>query len=133
MRKFCAALLFYLGLASAALAQSFPIPASTIQIPIAGTVAASTRIVTGVAGRQIIVTAVFQIPVATSVVTYTYGTGTNCGTGTASVTGALTFGAGQILEIGNGYGGIFILPQGVDLCITIVTAAAPGSLAYTLF
>ena len=109
-----------LGIASA-FAQMLP---ASQQISIAGTVAASTRIVTGVAGKQILVTSINQIPVATSVVTYTYGTGTNCGTGTTSVTGAMTFAAGQTLHIGSGNAAIFILPQAVDLCITIATAVA---------
>jgi hypothetical protein len=133
MKKLSAALLIYFGLACAALAQSFPIPASSVQIPITGTVAASTRIVTGVTGKQIIVTSIMHVPVPTAVVTYTTGTGTNCGTSTASITGALTFSAGQVLEMGSGYGAIFILPPGFDLCITIATAVAPGSLTYTLF
>lgn len=134
MRKLSAALLIYLGLASAALAQSaVVVPATTNQISIAGTVAASTRIVTGIAGKSIYVTVISLVPVATSVVTLTTGTGTNCGTSTANITGALTFAAGQTLSLGSGYGAVFVIPQGNDLCITIATAAAPGSLAYSIF
>lgn len=113
--------------------QSVVVPATTNQISIAGTVAVATRIVTGVSGKQIYVTAVLLIPVATSVVTFTYGTGTNCGTGTTSITGAMTFAAGQTINHGVGNGALFVLPQGVDLCITIATAAAPGALSYSLF
>lgn len=123
MPRVIAALLFYLGLASAALAQqSVFVPATTAQISVAGTVAASTRIVTGIAGKRIYVTNVNLIPVATSVVTFTYGTGTNCGTGTTSITGAMTFAAGQVLNLGIGNGAVFVLPPGNDLCITIATA-----------
>lgn len=133
MKRLALALVTLLGLCAGASAQSFPVPAASIQTSIAGTVAVATKILTGIAGKQIIVTGVSQIPVATSVVTYTYGTGTNCGTGTTSVTGAMTFAAGQTLNLGNGAGAIFILPQLTDLCITIATAAAPGSLTYTFF
>lgn len=134
MKKLSAALLLYLGLASAALAQqSVVVPATTNQISVAGTVAAATKIVTGISGKQIYVTALLLVPVATAVVTFTYGTGTNCGTGTTSLTGAMTFAAAQTIAHGSGNGAIFVLPQGVDLCITIATAAAPGSLAYSLF
>jgi hypothetical protein len=134
MKKLCAALLLYLGLASAALAQSSVfVPATTNQISIAGTVAAATKIVTGLSGKQIYVTALALVPVATSVVTFTYGTGTNCGTGTTSITGAMTFSAGQVLTHGSGYGTVMVLPQGVDLCITIATAVAPGTLSYSIF
>lgn len=134
MKKLSAALLLYLGLASAALAQqAVVVPATTAQISIAGTVATSTKIITGQTGKQIYVTGLMLVPVATSVVTFTYGTGTNCGTGTTSLTGAMTFAAGQTVAHGAGNGAVFVLPQGVDLCITIATAAAPGSLAYSIF
>ena len=96
MKRFGAALLLLLGLVVAAPAQqSVVVPATTAQIAIAGTVAASTRIVTGISGKSIYVTALALVPVATSVVTFTTGTGTNCGTGTANVTGAMTFAAGE--------------------------------------
>lgn len=109
---------------------SFPVP--SIQTSIAGTVATATRIVTAPTGKQIVVTALMLTPVATGVVTFTYGTGTNCGTGTGSLTGALTFAAGQIVSMGSGTGPVMIVPTDNDLCITIATAAAPGSLVYTL-
>lgn len=130
MKKLCAALLILLGLANAALAQGLITP--SFQLSIAGTVAASTRIIQGGAGKQIIVTSLSLIPVATSVVTFTTGTGTNCGTGTANLTGAMTFSAGQEINRGSGVGPVMIVPIGNDLCITIATAAAPGSLVYTL-
>lgn len=134
MRRLSAAIFLYFGLAFAALAQqAVVVPATTAQISIAGTVAASTKIISGITGKQIYVTALMQVPVATAVVTYTTGTGTNCGTSTASVTGAMTFAAGQVLNMGNGYGAFMVLPSGNDLCITIATAAAPGSLAYSQF
>lgn len=118
---------------SAPAQQAVVVPATTNQISVAGTVAAATKIVSGITGKSIYVTGMALIPVATSVVTFTTGTGTNCGTSTASVTGAMTFAAGQTLTYGVGNGAIFVLPQGNDLCITIATAAAPGSLAYSIF
>jgi hypothetical protein len=134
MRKALAALAIFLASVSAALAQqSVFVPATTNQIVIAGTVAASTRIVTGIAGKRIYVTALLLTPVATGVVTFTTGTGTNCGTSTASVTGAMTFAAGQEVNWGTGNGALLVLPAGFDLCITIATAAAPGALAYAIF
>lgn len=126
-------LIFGLGLAPAQAQQSVLVPATTNQIVVAGTVATATKIITGVTGKSIYVTSVALIPVATSVVTFTYGTGTNCGTGTGSITGAMTFGAGQTLNLGTGLGAIWVVPSGNDLCITIATAAAPGSLSYSLF
>ncbi len=134
MKKLGVAFLFWLGLITSAFAQqSVIVPATTNQISIAGTVATSTRIVTGISGKSIYVTAILLVPVATSVVTFTTGTGSNCGTGTANVTGALTFTAIQTVSHGIGNGAVFVIPQGNDLCITIATAAAPGSLAYSIF
>lgn len=132
MRRLCAAFLLFIGLANAALAQTAMFPLPSIQTSITGTVAAATRIITVPTGKQIVITALQQVPVATSVVTYTYGTGTNCGTGTGSLTGAMTFAAGQILNMGSGNGPVMIVPAGNDVCVTIATAAAPGSLVYTL-
>jgi len=129
--KLLTSLLIYLGLICTALAQG-AVPSTTNSIQIAGTVAASTRIVTGAVGKQIYVTGLILTPVATSVVTFTTGTGTNCGTNTASVTGAMTFAAGQEVNWGTGNGALLVLPTAFDLCITIATAVAPGALAYSL-
>lgn len=129
-------LLLALALAFASPAQaqqSVFVPATTNTVAVVGTVAVATRIVTGVAGKSIYVTAISLIPVATSVVTFTTGTGSNCGTGTASLTGAMTFAAGQTVNLGTGNGTVMVVPQGNDLCITIATAAAPGSLAFSIF
>lgn len=113
--------------------QSVVVPATTNQISIAGTVAARTSIISGVSGKSIYVTAVSLIALDTSVVTFSYGTGTNCGTGTTALTGAMTFEIGKVLSVGSGYGAVMVVPAGNDLCITIATAAAPGFLAYSLF
>lgn len=114
-------------------AQQAVIPSTTGTISIAGTVAASTKVVSGIAGQRIYVTSVALVPVATAVVTFTTGTGANCGTNTANVTGALTFTAGQTLTLGTGNGAVWVLPLGFDLCVTIATAAAPGSMAFSQF
>lgn len=128
------ALILLLGLSPALAQQSVFVPATTNQIAIVGTVAASTRIVTGIAGKRIYVTALLLVPtVAASVVTFTTGTGTNCGTSTASVTGALTFPTTEVLAWGTGNGALLVLPTGFDLCITIAAQAAPGALAYSIF
>lgn len=134
MKKLSAAFLLYLGLASAALAQTpSGVPATMFSAPITGTIAASTRIITGSANQRIYVTSLNLAPVATAVVTFTAGTGTNCGTSTISLTGAMTFAAGQEVNLGNGYGAILAAPLGFDVCITIATAAAPGSIAWAKY
>lgn len=133
MKRFLLALALCFASIGASAQQSVFVPATTSQIAIAGTVATATKIVTGISGKQLYVTALALVPVATSVVTFTYGTGTNCGTGTVSITGAMTFSAGQTVNLGTGNGAVFVLPKGTDLCVTIATAAAPGSLAFSIF
>lgn len=132
--KRLALILLLFGLFSPVQAQqSVVVPATTNQIAVAGTVATITKIITGVTGKSIYVTALVLVPVATSVVTFSYGTGTNCGTGTTVLSGAMTFAAGQTINHGSGYGTVMVVPQANDLCITIATAAAPGTLSYSLF
>lgn len=113
--------------------QSVIVPATMVQIPIAGTVAVATEIVPLTTGQRIYVTALLLTPLATSVVTFTSGTGTNCGTNTTSVTGAMTFAAGQEVNWGTGNGALLVATVSHALCITIATAVAPGALAYAKF
>lgn len=128
------ALLAFLLLSWGAQAQqSVIVPATTTSVAIAGTVAARVTLVAGVSGKSIYVTGVALVPVATAAVTFSSGTGTDCGTGTAVLTGIMIFAGGQVLNIGSGYGTVLVVPSGADLCITIGTAAAPGFLSYTQF
>lgn len=130
MRKLALAIFaLALSVASATAQTLFPLP--SLNVPITGTVAASTRIITAPAGKQIVITQLSLIPVATAAVQFTYGTGTNCGTGTGNLTGAMTFAAGQVLNTGSGNGPVLIVPQNNDVCVTIGTAAAPGFLVYS--
>lgn len=126
-------LLACLGLAPAQAQQSIVVPATTAQIAIIGTAASITKIVSGATDKSIYVTSVDLVPVSGSVVTFSYGSGTNCATGTTVITGTLTFGAGQTYSKGSGYGAVWVLPPAKDLCITITTQVAPGSLAYAQF
>jgi len=113
--------------------QSVIVPTTTTSLAIPGTVAARTTLITGVSGKSIYVTALALVPVATAAVTLSYGTGTNCGTGTGTLTGILTFSAGQTVNLGSGNGTVLVVPTGTDLCITIGTAAAPGTISYAQF
>lgn len=109
------------------------VPATTQTVAVAGTVAAATKIISGVTGRNLYITSMSLVPVATSVVTLTAGTGTNCATNTVNLTGAMTFAAGQTFMLGDGYGAIIAAPLGNDICITIATAASPGTISYAVY
>jgi hypothetical protein len=119
---------------SAEAQQAIVTPATMASVPIVGTVATASVLVSGIAGKSIYVTSVDLVPVATSVVTFSQGTGAACAGGTtANLTGALTFAAGQVYSKGAGVGVVWVLLPGNNLCITIAAAAAPGSLAYAQF
>jgi hypothetical protein len=104
MNRVALALAAWLSIGPANAQQAVITPATQAQISIAGTVATATKIVSGIAGQRICVTAVALVPVATSVVTFTTGNGTNCASNTANVTGALAFATGQTLALGTGVG-----------------------------
>lgn len=135
MNKVLAALLLYLGLASAALAQqSIFVPATMASVPINISTATTTRLVTGITGKSIYVTNWNAISGGTGNITFEYGTGATCGTGTTALTGAynLTAQVGAVVGIGNG--AVLVLPAGTSLCIlSSAGVQISGSLAYAIF
>jgi len=92
----------------AAKAQLAPVPATQYSAPIVGTVATVAVLIAGIAGQRIYVTAVDLVPVATSVVTFTQGTGATCSGGSTAgnVTGPLTFVLGRLKPSNPLYSGI---------------------------
>lgn len=118
---------------SAQAQQSVFVPATQASI-VVGTVAAITEIIPAVAGKSIYITQISLHPAATSVVTLTHGTGTNCGSGTpVAFYGPATFQAGENVYDGTGYGALFVVPPGRAVCITIATATAPGWISWAQF
>lgn len=135
MTKAIAALLLYLGLASAALAQqSIFVPATMASVPINISTATTTRLVTGISGKSIYVTQWNAIGGGTGNITLEYGTGTTCGTGTTTLTGAYPLIANVGLVVGIGNGAVLVLPAGTSLCaLTSAAVQISGSLAYAIF
>jgi hypothetical protein len=135
MKKLCAALLIYLGLASAALAQQAVfVPATMASVAITVSTATTTRLVIGVSGKSIYVTAVDFIAAGTGNIQFIAGTGATCGTSTVNISGnyQLTAQVGMTKAAGNG--AIWVVPQGSSLCIvTSAAVAIPGSLSYAIF
>ncbi len=133
MRKLIAALVILFGLASAASAQTaYNSPTTQSQVTFSA-VQPITKMISGIAGKRIYLTNITIHPAATAVVTITYGTGTNCGTGTTNFYGPATFQAGESVYDGDGNGALFVVPPGNDVCVTIATATAPGWIAYAQF
>lgn len=112
---------------------AFPPVGTMFSTILAGTVASITKVISGVSGKSIYLTQLTLHPNNTAVVTFSYGSGTNCGTGTTTFYGPATFGAQENAYIGSGAGAIFVVPQGKDVCVTVATAIAPGWLSYAQF
>ena len=96
--------------------------------------ATTTQLVALSAGRKIYVTEFNFLAAAADNVTFEYGTGTTCGTGTTILTGAYPAGANGGISAGRGLGPVLVVPAGNALCI--VTSAATqlsGSVAYSQF
>jgi hypothetical protein len=96
--------------------------------------ATTTQLVALSSGQVIHVTAASVIAGGTGNLTFVYGTGTNCGTGTTSLTGAYPLIANAGLSIGSGLGPVLVVPAGNALCVTTSAAVQmSGHVAYTQF
>ena len=111
------------------------IPLTTATIPVTLTAATTIQLVgASVAPQSLYVTGINFVASGAGTVQLVYGTGTNCGTGTGNLTGAITVAVGTVIAYGTGTGIILIVPQGNALCATTGTGAAGGgSLAYARF
>ena len=96
--------------------------------------ATTTQLVALSAGKKIYVTALNVIAGGTGNITFEYGTGTACATGTTVLTGAYPLTAQTGLSMGGGLGPVLIVPAGNALCaLTSAAVQMSGSLAYTQF
>lgn len=102
--------------------------------PVNISTATTTQIVGLVSGKKIYVLNYALIAGAADNVTFEYGTGTNCATGTTALSGALPIAANGGATDGGGLGPILIVPAGNALCIlTSAAVQLSGHLAYTQF
>lgn len=113
--------------------QSVVVPTTEASVVFGSTTIAITKIISAISGQSIYLTQVTIKPANTSVVTLSYGSGTNCGTGTQVFYGPVTFGAAESVYLGNGAGALFVVPQSKDVCATVATAIAPGWISYSMF
>lgn len=133
MKKLALALVAYVALTCAALAQQVG-PTNQIlcnkQALLAAGPTAITRIQTGVASQNISICGWHVTNTgATGTFSLSYGTGTNCGTGTTTIIPAMnvTSTAPSSDHIDYAW---FTLPAGVDLCIT-PSVATVSAIIYT--
>lgn len=84
--------------------------------------ATTTQLVALASSQQIRVTGLTVVAGGTGNITFVYGTGSNCGTGTTSLSGAIPLVANVGFTMGAGLGPVLIVPASQALCIT--TSAA---------
>ncbi len=107
---------------------------AALSVPISVAAATTTQLVALSAGKRIYITAWDVISAGTGTVTLVYGTGTNCGSGTTSLTGAYPLIAQAGIAKGNGLGPILFVPAGNAICIAVSTSVqVSGSLSYVQF
>lgn len=97
------------------------------------TAAATTEIVSLTAAQVIRVCSMALTMSAAGTATIVNGTGTNCGTGTASLTGAMNLGTSVPLAMGSGYGSVLRTASGNALCISAVTGNVTGFITYAKY
>jgi hypothetical protein len=121
-------------LSTPSFAQTTIKPTATVSIPITISTATTTRLILGVSGQRIYVTAVDVIAAGTGSIQFVYGTGATCGTGQQNVTGNYALIAQVGFTKGTGVGPVWIIPPGNSLCaVTSANVGYPGSLSYAQF
>ena len=107
---------------------------SSASIPINIATGTTTQLVALVANQTIYITSWDVMAGGTGNFTLEYGTGTNCGTGTTTLTGAYPLIAQAGISKGNGLGPVLIVPPGNALCaLTDQTIQYSGSISYAQF
>lgn len=96
--------------------------------------ATTTQLVALSSGQVIHVASLSVIAGGTGNITFVYGTGASCGTGTTSLTGAYPLIANAGLSVGGGLGAVLVVPAGNALCVTTSAAVQmSGHVTYTQF
>lgn len=96
--------------------------------------ATTTQLIALAANQAIFVTNFNFMAAGTLNVTMVYGTGTNCGTGQITLTGAYPLIAQAGISAGVGVGPVLVVPQGNALCIiTSGSSQVSGSVSYVQF
>ncbi len=123
--------------ASPAAAQPFTpnaVPATTATLALPTSTQVRTKLIPGIAGKYTYITAWHIVAASGAVVTWSFGTGTNCATGNTILDGPDTYGTTIVPDTyGTGAGALLVAPQGVDVCLTITTGAIAGSVAFGQF
>jgi hypothetical protein len=96
--------------------------------------ATTTQLVALSGTTKIYVTGLTVVAGGTGNITFVYGTGSACGTGTTSLSGAIPLIANAGLSLGSGLGAVLMVPAGQALCITTSAAVQmSGFVTYAQF
>lgn len=110
------------------------VPATMASVAITISTATTTKLVDGITGKSIYVTAADIISGGTGAIQFIAGTGATCGTGTVNVSGNYSLTAQVGFTKGTGNGALWVIPQGFNLCaVTTQAVGMPGSLSYAIF
>lgn len=96
--------------------------------------ATTTQLVALSGSTKIYVTSYDVIAAGTGNITFEYGTGTACATGTTALTGAYNLTAQAGIAKGNGIGAVLVVPAGNALCVlTSAGVQMSGSVSFQQF
>ncbi|MDI1265601.1 MAG: hypothetical protein PS018_20330 [bacterium] len=96
--------------------------------------AGSTTEIIPLTASQIIRVCSFAVSMsAAGTAQFLYGTGTNCGTGTTSLSGAMPLATGTPMELAAGQGNLFRSGVSNALCVAAVTGSVVGFITYAKY
>jgi hypothetical protein len=102
-----------------------------LSAPINLSTAATIQVIAAIPGQALYLTSWDAIAGGTTNLTWEFGTGTLCGTGTTVLTGAYPLTAQQGLAKGGGIGAVFVVPPGNALCaVNSAAIQVSGSVSY---
>lgn len=111
----------------------YPITACDSSAVVTVSAAATTQIVALTSGRSIRVCS-FSLSISLAgTAQWQTGTGSNCGTSNANLTGAYSIATGVTTAQGTGLGEIFKAPSSFALCLAAVTGNVTGVVSYAVY
>lgn len=110
------------------------VPQTEVTTPINISTATTTKLISNVSGKVTYITELDVIAGGTGNITFEYGTGTNCGTGTTVLSGPYNLTAQAGLVKGSGYGAVVVVPASQDFCaLTSAAVQMSGALGSTAY
>jgi len=108
------------------------VPNSVITLPINVNTSGDVQLIAAVANQTIYVTHYHIVSSGATTFQFDYGTGSNCGSGTTTIDGPMSFIATTGISAGIGFGAVIVVPAGNALCINLGTNSVQvgGTISY---